>query len=162
MKAKGQFRTNVPEAFMRIFTALTTLTQGASLEGDYCYICGYWSEFLCPTCSLWSHSECCQALAASALSKTGQLVLPSADAGGSRSTECEIAGGETELTEAVVKNYTQLSSDAHGKFVASLVRFERAHQPGEMPHLHLSGSSCLLCRVALDYNGYSSLKTYPP
>ena len=98
VKAKGPYRTNVPESATRIFDSLTTVTQGSPPEGDCCFICGEDASFLCSTCTLWSHRECCNALAR----KATATATVSTEACGAEELEPDV---DLDLIEAIAQKY---------------------------------------------------------
>lgn len=144
VKAKGQFRTNVPEAVLRIVTVLTNVAamNEISLDTESCYICKYASDFVCSTCTLWSHEECCQSLLKDCVPK------PLGDPD-SVNTKSSIAEDKRNLGEILAQAYRDSSGDSHGTFVSSLVQFDEAEQPGDLQPLKLFQSSCALCKQAL-------------
>lgn len=142
VKAKGQFRTEVPPEISRIVSVLTNATQGlVEGEEDKCFICAHLADSLCPTCSLWSHSECCDELV--------QSLRPlSHDTDGS---ESNYDHDSSLLASAVASTYMDLSCDSQGLFAASLVRFDDAERTNledgkALCSLRLLDSVCPLCR----------------
>ena len=153
MKAKGPYRTNVPESATRIFDSLTTVTQGSPPEGDCCFICGEDASFLCSTCTLWSHRECCNALAR----KATATATVSTEACGAEELEPDV---DLDLIEAIAQKYISSSGDAQGVNITSLIAFDSSAASDEFSHMSISlvDTSCCLCSCALQYCGYASLK----
>ena len=153
VKAKGPYRTNVPESATRIFDSLTTVTQGSPPEGDCCFICGEDASFLCSTCTLWSHRECCNALAR----KATATATVSTEACGAEELEPDV---DLDLIEAIAQKYISSSGDAQGVNITSLIAFDSSAASDEFSHMSISlvDTSCCLCSCALQYCGYASLK----
>lgn len=62
LKARGQFRTNVPPNVLQVYQTLLAVTGCADecgAELGACFLCKGAVEYKCPTCRLWSHDECC-------------------------------------------------------------------------------------------------------
>lgn len=123
VKAKGQFRTEIPPHINNIFRSLTNATHGlAEAEASKCFICNVEVNSLCPTCGLWSHHDCCDALMHS--------VEPRQVCDGNLPDHCseDGEGPPLQVADAVTAKYMSASSDREGLFAASLVRFDNAEQ----------------------------------
>jgi len=142
VKARGQFRTNVPPSVLVVYNTLMACCVESG-ESDYgpCFVCQEMVNFRCPLCNLWSHESCLLHVASSSLTATGA----SCD-----KFEDEEAPIPLNTARYLLTTYQSASQDWSGNHLASLTAFDSAdscHSKGQIGPL--TTSSCLLCKGTL-------------
>ena len=153
VKAKGKDRASVPERIMKLYNVFTHATQGPPPEGGRCFICGGFTDWICCTCGLWSHQECCQSLAVYVANQSDQHQQLLNEESALTTEEVEEIQ-ERRLADGMYEAYVASSADCKGKFLASLLRFDdrstSAFSEGSSKcELQISQSICTLCSYAL-------------
>ena len=143
VRARGEYRTKLPDHVWKVYSALNVLTQGSPPEGGRCFLCRKWSSFMCPCCGLFSHAECCEGLACYSFRKSiGDEAFSKLD--GDPNFE--------EVSNCLALAYMASSSDSNGDKVASLTAFDRTSESsqGSSPcDLLIVNSACDLCHRVL-------------
>lgn len=151
VKAKGDFRAQVPEDVLLIYKCLSAAASGGGSDGDMgpCFLCKTLTDFFCPTCQLYSHDDCCLGLAV-------QLAAQNAEHSALRQTKpsdpslFESSNLSPEMCTLLGGVYRDASGDLDGSQLSSLVSFDCVEERHPCRNfLQLKESSCVLCKAAL-------------
>eukprot|EP00438_Fugacium_kawagutii_P005071 Skav200542 [mRNA] locus=scaffold676:275833:284757:+ [translate_table: standard] len=155
VKATGCWRTPVPEQIHSVYTCLSSAAAvcDGTDEGDpgSCFVCKRLAVYLCPICQLYSHQECCIALASRLHDLNPQSYQSIGDTG-----ELQASGSDGDhlplnLCSVVASFYRDTCKDNDGSQLSSLSAFELAEQqdqPCKFP-LPFRQTSCPLCKGVL-------------
>lgn len=150
VKAKGDFRTQVPEHVLLIYKCLSAAASGGGSDGDMgpCFLCKTLADFFCPTCQLYSHDDCCLGLVA-------QLAEQNAEHSALRQTKpsdpslFEPSDLSPEMCALLGAVYREASGDLDGLQLSSLVTFDCLEERHPCRNfLQLRQSSCVLCKAS--------------
>ena len=132
VKARGQFRTDVPLDVRTIVHSLSAAAEPQPLpEAEDCFFCQEATHYNCPLCGFWYHGDCCEKLV--------QMALTPGSA--------ELSGRiSDERVSDVARLYRRFGPDKDGSHISSLVEFDALDRVHAFPaRFELGQGCCPLC-----------------
>ena len=151
VKARGEFRTQVPKNILAIYESL----QGAPMDSDTCFVCRLACKQFCPLCKLWGHGDCVRGLACKICKWDRDCAGGHEDA-----NQDDLAGAAgadlATIGVALANTFGSNCPDHSPGVVASFLGFDKASEEypdhGCMePPFQLAHGACFLCGCLLDH-----------